>query len=348
MMNPMFGPPAQNLMVQALRQQGPYIGGGLPQLPQDSSQDIAAQLALNEQRYRPNPEMISAGRMQVAPSPLSYAGRALGNIATMRRGGRLQKGLEEARKKEREYQSAVSSAERAEDLRRFEAKLDVQKTAEERKVLALENTLRHQQEMERLAQERLEESRIPKPSATEKQQMTGMVGLLGQIDEINRLREDLTPEQQEQADSPYKSAAMSAMPNAVQRLAEERAYDAPVRQYLTNLSFMENEISRMMSGLAVTGFEMAARQAWSPGAPGISQEERQNRLDSIENIFQNRYGDLSKLYPRFARRYEGTIGGSDTGYTGVSGAEVAEPETRAVNPQTGEVLVLRNGQWVPE
>ena len=144
-----------------------------------------------------------------------------------------------------------------------------------------------------------------KPTGTEHRNYTGAINLRGQISSANEAFEALDEGQREQLDQPGSEIALKAaqtvLPEGVSRKAEEDIVytDPDVRKYRTKIGRLEGDLSKLASGLAVTGFEMQDRKRWSPFAEGISQEERQNRLLNIDELLEREIGTFEAYYPEF-------------------------------------------------
>ena len=113
--------------------------------------------------------------------------------------------------------------------------------------------------------------------------------LYKQLDDIDAQFATLDAAQVEKLNKQVGEAAMSFFPTAAQNIVrEEIIFDDPeVQKYHDMVSFLDNEYSRLMSGLAVTGYEMDAKQRWSPFAPGISQDVRNSRLQNLRKMLEH-------------------------------------------------------------
>lgn len=130
-------------------------------------------------------------------------------------------------------------------------------------------------------------------------------------------------------------------------IEEEAVFTDPdVRQYRTKIARLESDFSKLASGLAVTGFEMADRKKWSPYAEGISQEERENRLENLQEMLVREKTTFEQYYPEYALPEGagiGMVGGgeeTDTGYpTPETEEDFAElPDgTLYIDPDDGQV-----------
>ena len=131
-----------------------------------------------------------------------------------------------------------------------------------------------------------------KPSASERKDYRLGKRLQGVVRGLANEREAFSDEELEMINSPKIQAAISWIPSAsLQRLAEEKVYLTPqVKAYIARLNRVESKLSQLAAGLNVTGYEMKDRQRWSPNAPGITDEERQLRLQNVE---RDLLGDVS-------------------------------------------------------
>lgn len=110
--------------------------------------------------------------------------------------------------------------------------------------------------------------------------------LIEQITDVQGLRADLSPEKVEMLNKPLMDTITDfALPAGIERYVQGQfIYDDPdVKAYREKVADIESEFSKLMSGLAVTGYEMADRQKWSPYASGISQEDRERRLVNLSD-----------------------------------------------------------------
>lgn len=139
-----------------------------------------------------------------------------------------------------------------------------------------------------------------KPSGSERNEYKDSVRMQNLIGSMDDLWGSLTPEVREELNQPKMQAVLSVMPSSLARMGEEQIYKNPeTRDYLIANNKLESELSKLMSGLAVTGFEMKDRQKWSPNAPGISDPERQRRLANIDRELSARIEGYEKLYPDY-------------------------------------------------
>ena len=167
-------------------------------------------------------------------------------------------------------------------------------------------------EMEGMSPEsanRVTRSTGPKPPAAEVKAFRQGNRLLKQFDRAAAVLAGFDEGQREMVDQPGWDIALNTadvfLPEGLSRFAEENMVypDKDVRSYRTQIAKLESDFSRMMSGLAVTGFEMKDRKKWSPYAEGISQQERESRLTNLRasveddvNIFKDMYSSQAKEF----------------------------------------------------
>ena len=130
-------------------------------------------------------------------------------------------------------------------------------------------------------------------------------GLSESIDGLNEMYNLMTPEQQKMLDTPWTDVGLGmvdrSMPEGMQRIAEEKIFDEnPTLGYRIKAGKLEGDISKLMAGLTVTGFEMKDRKKWSPMAEGISQEQRQQRLNIIQGVVDRERGYFERTYPAYS------------------------------------------------
>ena len=212
-------------------------------------------------------------------------------------GGALKQAMQEreARKKEAEAARAFTSGQA--DLDRAATQAN-SFASDERLAIRQQNerTWLKEAEMERLEKNRLndeknavlrKENGIPGMNPNEKQQAaySMAVNTTKVMRDMVKFIESMSPEQMRQADSVLVPMAMEFFPDDAARLVAEHFShtDPNVRIYLTQGAKIENEFSRAMSGLAVTVFENSLRENWSPFVKGISQAERQRRMQDMSH-----------------------------------------------------------------
>ncbi len=271
-----------------------------------------------------------AGRTFTPANPLTAVTSGYSWAQSQRDRPRLQKAMT----RELDAQERAQAAAAAEEARRWQAEQDVREGGlavreeglglredeiEANRALAeAQNaaTAAYRESQLELSKERLEESKRAKPGGTALKDFSTAKKLRERTLDIDAKFEALSDADKASVDSALAQAMTSALPNAVQRIIEGQTYSDAARNYLADVAFLDNELSRLMSGLAVTGYEMEAKQRWSPYAPGISQAERQIRLRNIQRDLDNQGKQFVELYgaDRYSwdfetPKYKGTAGG---------------------------------------
>lgn len=152
----------------------------------------------------------------------------------------------------------------------------------------------------------LHESRMAKSTGFVKP--TGMAlkgfnrgkALVTAMNEANQMYDAFTPKQKDMLNKPVTDVATGFLPEGAERLLQEKVLypDPAVRKYRTLIANVESDISHHQFGTQQTVFEMAQRRTWSPFAPGLNPESRNDRINTIQNklttegtIFKQTYGD---------------------------------------------------------
>ena len=123
-----------------------------------------------------------------------------------------------------------------------------------------------------------------KPTGRAVQDYTKSLMLSNQIADVNSDFSKLGKEQVDMLDNPVADVLTEMfVPAAAERYVQDKyLYDDPkVKNYRAKVADIESEFSRLMSGLAVTGYELQDRQKWSPYASGIAQDTRNARLKNL-------------------------------------------------------------------
>ena len=169
--------------------------------------------------------------------------------------------------------------------------------------------------------------------------------LLKQIGGINDVANSFTEGQRAEANQPVSEIGLELLdkwgPEGAARLAEsELVYpDKQVRNWMSQGRKLENRISQLASGLAVTGYEMQARKSWSPWAPGIPMDERQQRLDNVQVDFRDKQSSSYEGYPGYFSKPDWY---AEEAEVAAPAEESAPTQTRTVN---GKTYIQVDGQW---
>jgi hypothetical protein len=157
---------------------------------------------------------------------------------------------------------------------------------------------------------------LGKPSATLVKSYQQGRGLLASFDRAQETLNSLDAKQSEQLDSPLSEIGVSFaerwLPEGVGRYMNENTVytDESVRDYRTQIAKIESDFSKMMSGMAVTIYEMSDRKKWSPYAEGISQQERESRMANLKDILEEEQDFFEGYYPAFAGQENSTPKGA--------------------------------------
>ncbi len=90
------------------------------------------------------------------------------------------------------------------------------------------------------------------------------------------------------------------VPDEAQRMIETQMYNDPeAKDYMGRLARLESTFSEMISGKAVSGFEMKDRQKWSINAAGIDDAERQRRVKRMLQEVKNQTAKYEDYYPDY-------------------------------------------------
>lgn len=140
-----------------------------------------------------------------------------------------------------------------------------------------------------------------KPTGAERKSYLESKRLLGVISELDEMRGGLTPKELDEMDQPIAEGLADAIPfNAGKRWVEDKMYSSEgVHTYRTKVARLESKLSQLASGLAVTGYEMSDRQKWSPNAAGITDAERERRLENVNNDLFSQSQKFEQYYPDY-------------------------------------------------
>lgn len=140
-----------------------------------------------------------------------------------------------------------------------------------------------------------------KPSASMQKDALGALSLGQQLGESADIYDALTDEQKAEAGNAYKSTLTSMVPTAaLQNLAKGALYDDATLNYLATEDRVTSTLTKLASGLAVSGFELKDREKWSPSAAGITGEQRDSRRNIIRSEFARAIHNYNLQYPDFA------------------------------------------------
>jgi len=185
-----------------------------------------------------------------------------------------------------------------------------------------------------------------KPGAKTQETYVEGVKLMQDVGAIDSIYAEMDEAQKAQLDQPIEEIGLAAIdlvaPDGVSRLARENLVytDPKAREYLAAGNRLTQRLSNLAAGLTVTGYEMKARDTWSPFAVGISQEERQIRLNNIGKDLFGKVELQRQLYPALQQldaiaTPEENVqpAGDANGWTPEEQAELEELEQRANGPQ---------------
>lgn len=68
---------------------------------------------------------------------------------------------------------------------------------------------------------------------------------------------------------------------------EEKAYTPEQREQRVRGAQVEGQISKILAGLNLTGFELIERKRWSPFTPGVGTEQSKERMEILRTTFLN-------------------------------------------------------------
>jgi hypothetical protein len=203
--------------------------------------------------------------------------------------------------------------------------------------------VRLREEQMALQRERMEQgadSPYMKPGAKDVQEYRGAGDIISQLETMDAAIEGFDEKQMDQFDSPLSEIGVEFLknyaPEGVGHFTETELMnrDPAVRQVMAQGFSLENQISRLMSGLAVTGYEMKARQNWSPWAQGIGADERRRRMANLRGDFERRQSAVYEMYPRHFQR-PAFMDRKETAAAAPSGAETeAAPEAGTTGYET--------------
>lgn len=135
-----------------------------------------------------------------------------------------------------------------------------------------------------------------KPGAKALQNYHQRLATMGNIDEMEAQIAGLSPEAADDYDSPWYEITSGMLPESMKRRADEGFYAPEVDSIMRQGQGLESQIRRMFAGTAVTKYEGADTEKWSPMAPGLSADQRQRRMSAIR-------GDAARLNDEFTQTF---------------------------------------------
>ena len=141
-----------------------------------------------------------------------------------------------------------------------------------------------------------------KPGAKALEQYNTRLSTMASINNMRAQIGNFSPEARDEYDSPYYEILSGMLPDSFKRRADESFYSPEVDRVLRQGQAVESQIRRMFAGTAVTKYEGADTEKWSPMAPGLSAEQRQRRWDAIEADSERLNREFTQTYgPQYAR-----------------------------------------------
>jgi hypothetical protein len=291
--------------------------------PEQLQQMARAKAAQGQLRGMNNNPSMQAALRNYQGSPLKVRGQgastaapnileALGSVVT-RRQGKSQ--LNEMEKQSQALRGEINEGSMAEQRAKlqtqdYQNKMDAQQNtalaaakveAANQKVGANQAAaaLKHTRNLE-MAKEKAKRQGL-KPTGSERKTYTSANRLRGVIDGLNSDFADMGEEEKGQLDRPYIDTVKNMMPAGIGNILEEKLVDTSDkgRRYITKVAKLESDLSKIASGLAVSGYEMADRKKWSPNAEGLTQEERQRRLDNVHGDLLGEVEAFEQYYPEY-------------------------------------------------
>lgn len=267
--------------------------------------------AINALRRKPTDAMSAA---MSATSPTAFTALAKAGLAGFAgHKGRKERGKEaDVLKKAMQSEADKAARDEEREIKRqkvTDARLERSLVIQEQNALAKRQGLpmtEYQEKSLQLKRDELEakgkEIKTYDPTGEERKTYRKAHGLEKQFQNLDGMAAKMTPEQIEGLAKPLADIPLGMAPNSVKRYLEENVVytDAEQRDYRVAVAKIESDFSRMMSGLAVSGFEMADRKNWSPYAEGISQASRQQRLDNLQMQTRDEIGLYNDMYPQAA------------------------------------------------
>ena len=222
-------------------------------------------------------------------APVSAYGQNLqkGAVDAATRGGALRQSLAKDRQTQDNYNATALAKTAAAEL------------ANKNKVSADELAHTRRKEIAQMGLDAKANSTKLKPTGKATENYLKSKQLIGQIGDVQGLESNLNEDQMGQLDQPIADTLSTMfLPDSLERLAQEKLIytDPDVKQYREKVADIESEFSKLMSGLAVSGFEMKDRKKWSPYAEGVSQETRARRLRNLDKKLKDQVILKEQIY----------------------------------------------------
>ena len=190
-----------------------------------------------------------------------------------------------------------------------------------------------------------------KPAAGAVKNYNEATNLLHQIDDIEATQGAFTEDQINRADAPLTEVGIRLLenyaPEGLSRVAEEQAYegDPGILNWHAQGRRLTSRLSQLASGMAVTGYEMADRDKWSPWAPGISFDERQRRLANIKDDLRTQQMTLQQTHKGYLEtpywQVEEARAEQETAAAKENLREGKDPEGKEIDVYTTDVATLK-------
>ncbi len=136
-----------------------------------------------------------------------------------------------------------------------------------------------------------------KPGTKEMQNIRANTEALTRLDRIKTTISGFSGDERGNYDSPwYELFSGATLTEGLKRRADEGYYSPKVERLLAEGKQWESFVRRAFSGTAVTKYEGANTDAWSPFAPGLSAAQRQNRMNAVEQDLRDTRGIMTEQY----------------------------------------------------
>ena len=170
-----------------------------------------------------------------------------------------------------------------------------QKALEDEQARKEELWLEHQRIKDKSAMDRAEvKAYLPqKPSAGERKDVAEADRLVAESEAL--LSNWQTGSSNPLIDIPTDYFLEGTSFDSLKPVIEKYAYSPEQLDQRTRSAQLESSISKLMAGLALTGFELGERKKWSPFTAGMSDEQSRARLTIIQDIFKNKSAAIREL-----------------------------------------------------